>query len=216
MHAGRDPDAGTESHGEVEEQNEMRQPAVFLDRDGTINEQMGYINHISRFHLLPGVRKAVRSLNDQGYLAIVVSNQSGVARGYFPIELVHSIHEYMKKLMNEGGARIDEVFFCPHHPSGEVTQYAGSCDCRKPEPGLIRQATECFGIDLEASYVIGDRYTDIVMAHRLGLRGILVKTGYGLGDLEYVLPKKHLKPNYIATDLLDAVTWIIKSQTHKG
>lgn len=187
----------------------MKKPAVFLDRDGTINEQMGYINHLSRFVLLPGVPEAIRLLNKNNFLAIIVSNQSGVARGYFPIDLVHEVHEFLKASLKERGATIDGIFFCPHHPRGEVSEYGSACDCRKPKTGLIDMACESFDINLSNSYVVGDRYIDMELAHRIHLDGIMIKTGYGLGEIEHILPKKPIKPIHIAGDLLDAVRWII-------
>jgi D-glycero-D-manno-heptose 1,7-bisphosphate phosphatase len=186
----------------------MKRPAVFLDRDGTINEQMGYINHLSRFRILPGVPGAVRFLNEQGCLAIVLSNQSGVGRGYFPVDLVYRVHAHLEGVLKREGARIDGIYFCPHYPGGSVPEYALACDCRKPRTGLIDQARKDFDIDMENSFVVGDRCTDMELADRAGLRGILVKTGYGLGDLEYVLPEKPYKPAYVADDLLQAVHWI--------
>jgi len=188
----------------------MKKPAVFIDRDGTMNEQMGYVNHISRFVLLPGTAQAIRLLNRNGYLAIVVSNQSGVARGYFPAGLVKEVHAHMVALLEQESARIDGIFYCPHHPMGSVPDYSVRCDCRKPGPGLINQACQRFEIDMTNSYVVGDRCTDIELAHKCGLKGILVTTGYGLGDIEYVLPSKPFKPDNIKMDLLDAVQWIIK------
>lgn len=188
----------------------MKRPAVFIDRDGTINEQMGYINHISRFILLPGTIEGLRLLNRQLYLTIIVSNQSGVARGYFPIELVDQIHAHMRSLLEKEGAHIDGIFFCPHYPKGIVPEYSIVCDCRKPGTGLIQRACKSFDIDLENSYLIGDRCMDMELAHRSNLKGILVTTGYGLGDIEYVLPRSPFKPLHIAEDLLHAVRWIIE------
>ena len=190
----------------------MRRPAVFLDRDGTVNEQMGYINHLCRFVLLPGSAKAIQLLNRHGYLTIIVSNQSGVARGYFPIDLVHKVHDHMKALLEKEGAWVDGIFFCPHHPKGNVTAYSCACDCRKPKTGLIQRACGEFPIDTEGSYVIGDRCSDIEMAEKAGLKGILVKTGYGRGDLEYVFPHLPYRPVHIAEDLLAAVQWIIRGE----
>jgi len=187
----------------------VKKPAVFLDRDGTINEQMGYINHLNRFVLLSGVPEAIRLLNKNEFLTIIVSNQSGVARGYFPIDLVYEVHEFLRASLKEKGAVIDGIFFCPHHPRGEVTEYGYVCQCRKPETGLIDMACESFEIDLSNSYVIGDRHIDIELAHRSNMEGIMVKTGYGLGEIEYILPKKSIKPIHIASDLLDAVHWIV-------
>ena len=188
----------------------MKRPAVFIDRDGTINEQMGYVNHISRFVLLPGSAEGIRLLNRHQYLAIIVSNQSGVARGYFPMELIERIHGHMQDLLAKKGANIDGIFFCPHYPRGVVPEYSMECDCRKPRTGLVQKACEEFDIDMKNSYVIGDRFSDIELAERSNLQGIMVKTGYGLGDIEYVLPRKPFKPLHIAQDLLHAVRWIIE------
>jgi D-glycero-D-manno-heptose 1,7-bisphosphate phosphatase len=184
-------------------------PAVFLDRDGTINEQMGYINHPSRFVILPGVPEAIRLLNRNNYLVIVVSNQSGVARDYFPISLVQEVHDLLKADLTEKGGTVDGIFFCPHHPQGIVPEYRRDCDCRKPKTGLIEQARKSFDIDMSKSFVVGDRYLDIELATRLNVKGILVKTGYGRGEIEHILPGKQ-KPAYIAEDLLDAAKWIVE------
>ena len=188
----------------------MKKPAVFIDRDGTVNEQKGYINHPTRFILIPRVSEAIKLLNERGFLAIIVSNQSGVARGYFPIALVHEVHLFMKKFLQNDGAIIDGIFFCPHYPQGVVPEFTRECNCRKPNTGLIDQACESFDIDMSRSYVVGDHSTDMELAHRSNIKGIMVKTGYGLGEIEYVLPKKKFKPAYIASDLLDAVNWIIE------
>jgi D-glycero-D-manno-heptose 1,7-bisphosphate phosphatase len=187
----------------------MKKPALFMDRDGTINEQMGYINHMSRFLILPRVAEAVRLLNENHILAIVVSNQSGVAKGYHPIDLVHQLHTHLQTTLKKEGALIDGIYFCPHHPRGTIPEYANACHCRKPETGLIEQARESFDIDLTNSYVVGDRHTDMEMAHRAGMRGILVKTGYGLGEIDYVLPHQSTQPVHIAEDLLEAVQWVL-------
>jgi D-glycero-D-manno-heptose 1,7-bisphosphate phosphatase len=187
----------------------MSKPTVFVDRDGTINEQMGYINHTSRFILLPRVAEAIRVLNRSGFATVVVSNQSGVARGYFPMELVHEVHGLMENLLSKKGARLDGIFFCPHHPQGVLPEYAIPCGCRKPDTGLIAQARDELDIDMTRSYVIGDRCQDLEMARRAGLEGVLVLTGYGRGEREYILPRERVRPAYIAEDLLDGVRWII-------
>ncbi|MGD9034654.1 MAG: HAD family hydrolase [Desulfobacteraceae bacterium] len=190
----------------------MKKPAVFIDRDGTVNEQLGYINHLSRFVILPGVSEAVRLLNKNNWWAIIVSNQGGVARGYYPIDLVDEIHAFLKSSLKEQGAIIDGIFFCPHHPAGVLPEYSSECDCRKPETGLIDKAREAFDIDMSNSYVVGDRHVDIELASRLNLKGVLVKTGYGLGEMEYIIPGKQLKPYHVAEDLLDAVKWILNKE----
>lgn len=185
-------------------------PAVFIDRDGTINEEHGYVNHISRFVLLPGVGEAVSLLNKNGHLVVVTSNQSGVARGYFPVELVHETHELMKRELAKDNAFVDGVHFCPHHPHGVVSDYRRECRCRKPDIGLIEKATAELDIDMGRSYVIGDRWLDISFAHNANLPGILVLTGYGKGDLEYIVPYEVTKPTFVTEDLLGAVTWILE------
>jgi len=190
----------------------VKRPAVFIDRDGTVNEQMGYINHISRFVMLPGAAEAIRLLNLHQYLAIIVSNQSGVARGYYPIGLVDEVHAHMRALMEKEGAFVDGIFFCPHYKRGSVPEYSIECDCRKPRTGLIEQASKAFEIEMDNSYVIGDRYSDIELAVRSGMKGILVTTGYGQGDIDYVFPRLSFKPAHIAGDLLHAVRWIIEEQ----
>jgi D-glycero-D-manno-heptose 1,7-bisphosphate phosphatase len=188
----------------------MKRPAVFIDRDGTINEQMGYVNHLTRFKILPGVPQAIKMLNRHGFLVLVVTNQSGVARGYYPLGLMETIHRVLITRIREKKGIIDGIFYCPHHPEGSVPEFSRVCNCRKPKTGLIEQACEAFDIDLKRSYVVGDMYNDMELAHRAGLTGILVKTGYGLGEIEYILPRKTAKPAHIAEDLLDAVRWILK------
>jgi D-glycero-D-manno-heptose 1,7-bisphosphate phosphatase len=187
----------------------MKQPAVFVDRDGTMNEQMGYVNHPSRFRILPRVPQAVRMLNRHGFLVFVVTNQSGVARGYYPLDLVHTLHQILITRIKEKKGNIDAIFFCPHHPAGSVPEFSRDCDCRKPKTGLIDQACRSFEIDLKRSFVIGDTSTDMELALRAGLPGVMVKTGYGLGEIEYILPGKSAKPAHIAEDLLGAVRWIL-------
>ncbi len=191
-------------------------PAVFLDRDGTINEQMGYINHLSRFHLLPGVARAIRLLNQAGVAAVVVSNQSGVGRGYFPVSLVDEVHARMKDELAREGAKVDGLYFCPHHPEAKVEEYRRACDCRKPKTGMFDAAAREFGLDLSASYVVGDRWTDLKAAHNCGATGVLVLTGYGRGDLLYLAPAEVVQPQYVAEDLHAAVQWILEDMAARN
>lgn len=190
-------------------------PAVFLDRDGTINEQLGYINHISRFVLLPGVGAAIAKLNAAGVTVVVVSNQSGVARGYFPEELVYEVHLKMESLLDMDHAKLDGVYFCPHHPDAELEEYRQACDCRKPAMGLIKQAADELGIDLSRSYIVGDRVSDIKTGRKAKLGSVLVLTGYGRGDLEYILPHSDVEPDFIAENLTQSVDWILKDLSNK-
>jgi D-glycero-D-manno-heptose 1,7-bisphosphate phosphatase len=191
---------------------DMKKPAVFIDRDGTINEEMGYINHVSRFVILPGVVEALRLLNENGFHAVIVTNQSGVARGYFPLDFVHELHDFLDAFLRKDHVTLDGIFFCPHHPNGSVPEFTKRCNCRKPRTGLIDQACRSLEIDLQNSYVIGDRCDDIEFGRRAGVKGILVKTGYGLGEIKYLLPHSTAKPAYIAEDLFRAVQWIINME----
>jgi D-glycero-D-manno-heptose 1,7-bisphosphate phosphatase len=191
------------------EQSQNRKPAVFLDRDGTINEQMGYINHTCRFKLLPGAAKAIKKLNDADIPVVVISNQSGLARGYFPEELLVSVHEKMNKLLAEAGAHVDGIYYCPHHPEAKEERFRAACNCRKPKPGLVIQASEEMGLDPKRSYVVGDRWSDIKTAANCGAKSILVRTGYGRGDEQYIGPHQEIQPDFKADDLLEAVVWIL-------
>jgi D-glycero-D-manno-heptose 1,7-bisphosphate phosphatase len=187
-----------------------RQPAVFLDRDGTINEQMGYINHISRFVLLPGVGRAIRRLNERNIPVVVVTNQSGLARGYFPVSLLDKVHAKMKEQLAAEGAHIDGLYICPHHPEAKEKKYRKTCNCRKPKTGLLEQAAADLDIDLKSSFMVGDRWSDLKCAAAAGATPVLVLTGYGRGDQLYIGPQQELQPAFIAEDLNEAVDRIIQ------
>ncbi|MHB8069750.1 MAG: D-glycero-alpha-D-manno-heptose-1,7-bisphosphate 7-phosphatase [Desulfobaccales bacterium] len=180
----------------------MKEIAVFLDRDGTINEEMGYINHPSRFVLLPRTAAAIKRLNDAGVKVVVITNQSGPARGYFPASLVEEVHARLRNLLAAEGAHLDGIYSCLHGPED-------GCDCRKPKPGLILQAAGELDIDLSRSYVVGDRYKDIQTGTNAGAKGIFVLTGYGRGEYEHFGRTWEVQPAHIAEDLLDAAEWII-------
>ncbi|HOO55424.1 MAG TPA: HAD family hydrolase [bacterium] len=188
----------------------MPKRAVFIDRDGTLSEEVGYLNHASRFRLLPRSAEAIRLLNEAGVPAVVVTNQAGVARGYFPEERILEVHERMKKLLAEGGARLDGVYYCPHHPTAGVPPYRCDCNCRKPKPGLIEKAVDELDLQAEGSYMIGDKFSDVQLGHLMKCSGILVKTGYGLGEWEYNRQDFDFEPEYVAEDLLDAVQWLLQ------
>lgn len=186
--------------------------AVFLDRDGTINEEVGYVNHLDRFHLLPRVGEAIRLLNQHGMKVVVVTNQAGVARGYFPESLIHQVHRRMEEDLKEKGAHIDGIYYCPHHPDVGAPPYRQRCRCRKPETGLIEQAVKEHGIDCSRSYVVGDRGADIEFGRRIGAKTILVLTGYGRGEWEYFGKQWKSKPDFVAEDLYEAVQWILQQE----
>jgi D-glycero-D-manno-heptose 1,7-bisphosphate phosphatase len=189
--------------------------AVFLDRDGTINEEMGYINHLDRFTLLPRTAKAIKLINANGLKAVVVTNQSGVARGMFPESMVGQVHRKMEELLRADRAHIDGIYYCPHHPDFGPPEYRKRCRCRKPATGMIKRACRDLDIDPTRSYVIGDRIIDVEFGHKIGAKGILVLTGYGEGELTYRGGKGREKPDFIAQDLYDAVQWVIAQETSK-
>ena len=183
-------------------------PAVFLDRDGTINEQMGYINHISRFVLLPGVIQAIRRLNSLQVPVVVVTNQSGLARGYFPESLLQTVHEEMRRQLQAEGAHVDGIYVYPHHPEARQERFRQNCTCRKPKTGLLEQAAAELKLDLSRSYMVGDRWSDLRCGAAAGTATVLVRTGYGRGEELYIGPQETLQPDYVADDLLAATAWI--------
>jgi len=181
--------------------------AVFLDRDGTINEEVGYLSHVRELVLIPGAVEAIRLLNDAGMLAVVVSNQSGVARGYFDEKTVIGIHERINDLLKASGAHIDRFYYCPHHPTEGATPYRMACRCRKPEPGMILRARDDMQINLARSFLVGDMEKDMEAARNAGVAGILVRTGYG------GMCGTGVNPAYVAPDVLAAVQWILERRT---
>jgi D-glycero-D-manno-heptose 1,7-bisphosphate phosphatase len=190
--------------------------AVFMDRDGTISEEVGYINHPSRFRVFPHSADAVRLLNEQGWLAIVVTNQAGVARGYFSEEMIHEIHDQLKRDLENAGARLDAIYYCAHHPSVGEPPYRQDCDCRKPKPGLILKAAREFDIDLAQSWMIGDRYSDIELARNAGVNSAFVLSGYGRGEWEHQRAEWKEEPDLVSGDLLGAVQTIVERSKDKN
>ena len=188
----------------------MKQPAVFIDRDGTISEEVGYVNHPSRFRLFPYAAEAIRILNDAGWLAIVITNQAGVARGYFSEDVIHRIHDQLTRDLQNESARVDAIYYCAHHPSVGEPPYRFDCDCRKPKPGLIQRAAKDFEIDVAASWMVGDRYSDIELARNAGLRSAFVLSGYGRGEWEYQSHAWQQRPDLVCENLLDAVKSIVE------
>src|SRR4051812_22435396 len=187
----------------------MGRPAIFFDRDGTLSQEIGYVNHLSRLRLLPFAIDAVRLANASGRLAVLVTNQAGVARGYFPESLIHEVHGRVRAEMEAGDARLDAIYVCVHHPSVGEAPYRRDCDCRKPKPGLLRQAEKELDADLSRSWMIGDRHGDLAVAWAAGARAALVKTGYGLGELQWHAPQWPRQPDLVAEHVLEAVERIV-------
>jgi len=188
----------------------VKRGAIIMDRDGTISEEVGYVNHLSRWRLLPRSLEAVRLVNQAGLLAIVTTNQSGVARGYFSQDLVEAVHGRLRLLAGESGARLDAIYYCPHHPSEGAPPWRSACDCRKPKPGMILRAAREHDIDLASSFVVGDSVVDIEAGHAAGVPGVLVLTGYGRGLVEHQKDRFRTPPAHTAEDLLAAVRWILE------
>ncbi|HEV2388443.1 MAG TPA: HAD family hydrolase [Candidatus Acidoferrales bacterium] len=182
--------------------NSNRRRAAFLDRDGTIAEEVGYLNHLSRFHLFPFAAEAIRRLNEAGLAVVVVTNQAGATRSFFPEEFIPQVHEHMVRLLAAEGARIDAIYYCPH--SREQ-----ACDCRKPRTGLLERAAREHDLEFEGSFVVGDRYADVQMAHSAGCRGILVMTGYGRGEYQWFHDRWARQPDSVVENLLDAADVIL-------
>ncbi len=194
--------------------NVTLRPAIFMDRDGTLSHEVGYVNHPSRFRLYSYAIDAVRLINRSPFLAVVVTNQAGAARGYFPEALIQEVHGTMKSAMEEGGAHLDGIYYCPHHPSVGTPPLRLDCDCRKPRPGLLRRAEADLGVDLARSWVVGDRHGDLQLAWNVGARGVLVKSGYGRGELEHHAPSWRRPADLVAEHLLEAVRLILSQEVH--
>jgi len=190
----------------------VSRPAVFMDRDGTLTEEVGYVNHPRRLRLLPRAGQAVRRLNQAGIAAVVVTNQAGIARGYFSEEVLQAVHAALVAQLKDEGAHLDGIYVCTHHPTEGAPPYRLACDCRKPRPGLIHRAAADLGLDLRRSALVGDKASDLLAARAAGAAGVLVLTGYGLGEWEYRRATFAVEPDHVAEDLLDAVDWVIRGR----
>ena len=187
--------------------------AVFLDRDGVINEEVGYLDSLDKLKVIPCAYEAIKLINESGMKAVVISNQAGVARGLLTEEFVKKTNNHLQIILREQGVFINNFYYCPHHPTEGEEPYRQVCDCRKPAPGMFLTAARDLNIDLELSYMVGDRFLDMEAAKKAGVRGILVKTGYGKELLQDDGPDKATeenKPDFIAEDILEAVKWILK------
>lgn len=172
-----------------------KKPAVFLDRDGVLTKEKGYVTEVDQMELFPYVAECVHQIKGKGFLTIVVTNQSGVARGLFSEDELHKMNSF---LLDRTG--VEAVYYCPHHPQGVVKRYAKECRCRKPGTGMLDAACKDFSIDREASYMVGDRACDILMGQKAGLKTILLESGYGTARMETAVT-----PDYICNDLRDVL-----------
>ncbi|MGD8376623.1 MAG: HAD family hydrolase [Acidobacteriota bacterium] len=190
----------------------MSRAGVFMDRDGTVSQEVGYMVHLDRYALLPRSVAAIRRINAAGMGAFVATNQSGVARGLFSEDLVRAVHRRLEEWLAEGGARLDGIYYCPHHPREGEGPWSIGCDCRKPRPGMLRRAAAEHDIDLSRSYMIGDTGRDLGAGAAAGATPILVLTGYGRGELEHLRHRWTAEPAFIAEDLAEAVGWILERE----
>lgn len=180
----------------------MARPALILDRDDTINPDVPYCSDPADFELIDGVGEAIARANAADVPVIVVTNQSGIARGYFTEETLTAIHDKMHRLLADHGARVEDVYHCPHHPDD-------GCDCRKPGTAMLTRAARDHDLDLEASVLVGDRIMDVVAAHRVGAAGVIVPSKKGRAELD----DHDVEPDLIADDLGEAVDWALPRLT---
>jgi D-glycero-D-manno-heptose 1,7-bisphosphate phosphatase len=181
--------------------------AVFLDRDGTLIEEVGYLDRVDRVRLFPWSVAAIRALNDANIPIVLITNQSGVARGFFTEAVVDEVHRHIGKLLAAGGARLDAYYYCPHHRDGKIAQYAFACDCRKPGRGLVDRAARDLNVDAARSFTVGDRWLDVALARNIGGRGILVRTGYGAAEERRATDG--LAADAVVNNLVEAASWIL-------
>jgi D,D-heptose 1,7-bisphosphate phosphatase len=189
--------------------------AVFLDRDGVINEEVGYLDSLNNLKIISASYEAIKLINESGMKSVVISNQAGVARGFFTEEFVNIVNQNIQDALKINGAKIDKFYYCPHHPTEGKGKYLQDCNCRKPRSGMLLQAVQDLNIDLAQSYFVGDRFRDMETAKKAGVKGILVKTGYGKDLLQDDGPDKatpESKPDFIAADILEAVQWILNDR----
>lgn len=188
--------------------DELLRRAVFLDRDGTINVEKDYLFRPSDFEFIPGAPQAIARLKQAGFLVIVVTNQSGVARGYFTENEVHCLHDYIQRELNRFDCAIDAFYLCPHHPEHGQGTYKIDCSCRKGQPGMLLQAASDHGIDLSRSFMVGDKIADVEAGRAAGCRAILVRTGYGTTEAE----KIEAHDAVIVNDLVQAADYILRTE----
>ena len=187
-------------------------PAVFIDRDGTILDELGYVVPGSEVKIYPFSAPAISRLTDAGFPVVVITNQGGIALGMYDHAFVDATHEQLASALAKDGATITAWYYCPHHPDGVVADFSGPCECRKPGTGLLEAAAKDLDIDLSASWVVGDQWRDIELARRAGAYGILVRTGYG-ARLEKEWPADIARPQLVADDLMEAAEHIIRATT---
>jgi D-glycero-D-manno-heptose 1,7-bisphosphate phosphatase len=197
--------------------NRKCSPAAFLDRDGTVIEELGYLADPEKIQFIPGSIEALRRLRQAGYNLVLVTNQAGVARGLLTEEDVHRVNRRLEELLLEGGVRLDGVYYCPHHPDVGPPEYRRDCECRKPGPGMVSRAARELHLDLSRSVIFGDHVTDTGVArHFPGMQAVLLLTGHGAGQVAKVEAGEVPRPNHIAADLKSGVDWLLSGRDVRG
>jgi len=206
QHVGADVRSGVVARASLD----VKRPAIFLDRDGTINEEISYLTRPEQLKLIPGSAAAIHQLRHAGYRIVVVTNQPVIARGDLTTAGLLRIHDYMEMELSRENAFLDGIYYCPHHPDGgfvgERSELKFDCDCRKPGDGMVRQAVSELNLDLAGSWLIGDRTGDVQTAHNCGMRSVLLRTGIGGRDLRY-----DAAPDYVFDDLAAAARFIVQN-----
>jgi D-glycero-D-manno-heptose 1,7-bisphosphate phosphatase len=191
--------------------NQNSKAVVFLDRDGTLNVEAGYLRNTSDLILIDGAASAVRKLNEAGVAAILVTNQSGPARDFYPEKHIHDLHERLKELLSKDKAHLDDIYYCPHLPDGSVPEFVKVCNCRKPQVGMVERAfSEHPELSRHKAFVVGDKATDVELARNCRAKAVLVKTGYGQSVLDGTY-QWVVEPDYEAETIVQAIDWILSS-----
>jgi D-glycero-D-manno-heptose 1,7-bisphosphate phosphatase len=188
----------------------LTRPAVFLDRDGTLIEERGYLDRLELLSIFPYTPDAVRLLNRAGFAVVVITNQAAIGRGMIDVPFLDRVHAEIDARLAAGNARIDRYYFCPHHPEATLAEYRQSCRCRKPGPGMIERACAEMDLDPSRSFMVGDRWLDVGCGHAAGTKGVLIKTGHGGHEAEHQPPGMHA--DAVLGNLMEAVGWILRSR----
>jgi len=181
---------------------------VFLDRDGTIIEEAGYLDRLDRLVFFPYAIDAVRLLQRGGFAVVIVTNQAGIGRGMYEEQFVRDTHEVMSRRFAAAGVNVDGYYYCPHHPDATIARYRMACDCRKPGPGMLRAAAAELDLDLPRSFAVGDKWTDVQAGQAAGAGGILVRTGYGRASESS--PPPGVTPTTVTDNVMSAAAWILR------
>ena len=190
----------------------MNRPAIFLDRDGTIIAERGYLERLEHLEIFPWTGDALRLLKRAGFATVVITNQSAIARGLIDEAFLNQLHQTIDTRLGSSGGGIDRYYYCPHFPDAKVERYRQVCDCRKPAPGMIQQACREMDLDPARSVVVGDRWLDVECGRAAGTRALLVRSGHGSSEAD-IAPPEGVRADAILNNLMEAVGWILRSSS---